>query len=121
MSHDRHYLAKVIGESLILAVAEISIASVELSSKYSVMNFSKDQATLQSASNALTSYVIIGSVWAIGSSLLLYAQFGQLGLICGLTTNFGLMLWIVWSYHHSFKKAAETYGLEYPELFKAIV
>ena len=115
------YISKIIGESLILAVAQLSLGSVELSSKYSVMNFSKDQATLQAASNSLTSYVVIGILWAIGSSLLLYSQFGMTGLLCGLTTNFSLMIWIVWSYMYSFKRAAETYGLEYPKMFHSIV
>ncbi len=121
MNKEKHPFAKVLGESLILSAIQISLASVEMSSKYSVMNFSKDQATLQSASNALTSYIFISIVWTIGSSSLLYSQFGMCGLVSGIISNLCILCWIVWSYVLAFKKAAKEYNLKFPKLFHALV
>jgi len=57
---------KIIGEALLYASIVSSIGSVEMSSKFSVMNFSKDQETLQNAADALSDYLRIGLLWTFG-------------------------------------------------------
>ena len=49
---------------------QFSIGSVEMSSKFSVKNFSKDQHTLQNAAGALSDYMKIGLMWSFGLSIL---------------------------------------------------
>lgn len=117
---DRNTTAVILGESLLLSSIQVALASVEMSSRFSVLNFSKDQTTLQNACNALTSYVIVGSIFTLGAVLVLYASFGlKGGIICALV-NVSVMLWITLSYRGAFRKAADIHGLEEPEMFQSL-
>jgi hypothetical protein len=108
---------KIIGESMILASLQSSLGSVEMSSKFSVINFSKDQETLNNALKALQEYFLIATIWLIGTSAVLYSQFGIRGAFSGIFAN-GIMLgWIVISYMICFRKAAKKYGLITPSFF----
>ena len=49
MNNNLDLYYKAIGEAILFASIQFSIGSVEMSSKFSVMNFSKDQETLQKA------------------------------------------------------------------------
>jgi hypothetical protein len=117
-SNSRHKFAEMLGNSILFASIQASIGSVELSSKYSVVNFSKDQETLQAASDALTGYLIIAFIWTIGSAMISYGQYGIPGLITSLVANIVLVGWIFFSYLHCFKTAARRYNLQFPTLFR---
>ena len=120
IKHADHTVATIFGESLLLSSIQVALASVEMSSRFSVLNFSKDTETLQNACNALTSYVIVGSLFTLGAVLVLYSSFGvKGGVICAAVNN-GVMMWIVVSYRGAFKKAAEKYNLEEPEMFRTL-
>jgi hypothetical protein len=75
---------KLMGNAILLASIQASIGSVEMSSKYSVINFSKDQTTLQGAADALTGYLFIGTIWMVGSLLINYGQYGWAGFFASL-------------------------------------
>ena len=109
-------LYKIIGKAILLASMQFSIGSVEMSSKFSVMNFSKDQETLQRAANSLTHYMTIGMVWTVGTSLLAYSNYGTTGMWVNVAANAGIMLWIYLSYVVAFKHAAKQYSLAYPRM-----
>ncbi len=91
-----------------------SVASVEMSSKFSILNFSTDQTTLQRASDALDGYNLVGGLWSIGVCMLMYGQYGELGLKCAIACNLAVIAWINLSYFHAFKKAAAANKLMYP-------
>ena len=59
-------LIAIIGSAILFSSLQFSVASVEMSSKYSVKNFSKDQTTLQHAADSLSDYIYIGTLWTIG-------------------------------------------------------
>ena len=82
-------------------------------------NLAKDEKTLQNAADALTSYIFIAVVWAIGSSAVLYGTYGLAGAICCIVANLVMILWIVLSYLHAFRKASDTFGIKYPKLFNS--
>lgn len=107
----------MIGEGILFSSMEASLASVEMSSKFSVINFCKDQETLQNAADALRGYLIIGCMWMIGTILVMYAQYGIAGAVTALVCNMIYVLWIHISYINSFKIAAEKYGLVEPYVF----
>jgi hypothetical protein len=119
MSVKEFNLAKVIGKSILLASIQSAIGSVEMSSKFSVLNFAKDEQTLQNAADALTSYIFIAVVWALGSSAVLYGTYGLPGAICCIVANLVMILWIVLSYLHAFRKASDNFGIKYPKLFNS--
>jgi hypothetical protein len=110
-------LAKTVAKAIFYASIQASIGSVEMSSKFSVMNFSKDQETLQRAADALKSYMIVGMIWTVGTMLALYASNGWCGASVGLGANVVMMGWIIISYMKAFRDAAERYNLEVPTLF----
>ncbi len=104
------------GEAVLLASMQFSIGSVEMSSKFSVKNFSKDQETLQNAADALSDYLRIGLLWTFGLSALFYAKYETEGMLMVLITNILIMAWIYYSYINCFDVAAKTYKLQKPKV-----
>lgn len=104
---------KMIGEAILYSSIQFAIGSVEMSSKFSVKNFSKDHETLDNAIEALHDYMKIGTIWTIGVALLLYSNYGFVGLVAGIISNLIIMCWIYFSYIKAFEIAAAKYGLEY--------
>lgn len=107
---------KMIGEAVLFSSMQFAIGSVEMSSKFSVKNFSKDQETLQNAADALADYIKIGFLWTIGTSLLLYANYNIEGVIASLVCNIAIIMWIYMSYLSAFKIAAQTNKLQMPKI-----
>ena len=108
---------KMLGNAILLASIQASIGSVEMSSKFSVVNFSKDQETLQGAADALTGYLFIALIWTIGSAMISYGQYSIPGLITSLLANLVLVGWIYFSYLHSFRVAKDKYNLKFPKVW----
>lgn len=115
---DREF-AKTVSKAIFLASIQSSIGAVEMSSKFSVLNFSKDQATLQRAADALRSYMIIAVIWTIGTVLSLYASHGACGGWVGFAANAVMMAWIYFSYTTAFKTAARENHLQIPIVFSS--
>lgn len=109
--------AKLIAKAIFYASIQASIGSVEMSSKFSVKNFSKDQATLDNAADALKNYIWIAGVWTVGTILTLYASYGVPGIIVGFLANAIMMGWIIVSYIMAFQDAATKYNLKMPQIF----
>ena len=107
---------KILGKSILLASMQFAIGSVEMSSKFSVRNFSKDQDTLQNAADALSDYIIIGILWSMGTSFLLYSSYGVKGLVYNLIANILIIMWILISYLQAFKYACKKYNLHMPKI-----
>jgi hypothetical protein len=108
---DNKELFKVIGEAILLGSIQFSIASVELSSKFSVINFSKDNQTLQNAKDALNGYMFIGVMWTVGVCLVLFANHGLYGAVAGFISNLTVLIWIWVSYQNAFANAKLKNGL----------
>jgi len=108
---------KVIGQSLFWSGLQFSIASVLQSSTFSVLNFSKDQETLQGAADALRHYIIVAVVWTVATMLVMYSKHGLCGLIVGFITNAIIVGWLIGLYLHAFKRAAERNHLQFPLIF----
>src|SRR5208282_4265865 len=109
-------LAKIIGKSIFYASIQAAIGSVEMSSRFSVMNFSKDQDTLQHAADALMSYLYVAFAWTMATTLVLYSEYGNIGAIIGIITNMLYVGWIYFSYIKAFNTAAKKNNLEKPRL-----
>jgi len=111
-------MPKLIGKSILFASMQFAIGSVEMSSKFSVKNFAKDQDTLQNAADALSDYLIIGLLWTFGTCLIFYTNYNWMGVAINTSINFAIMYWIYWSYMKSFKSACDKYNLIKPIMFK---
>ncbi len=108
---------KMLAQAIFLSSIQASIGSVEMSSRFSVMNFSKEQEILDNASSALKSYLFIAGMWTLATVLVMWSQYGLIGAITGFLSNLGYILWIYFSYQNAFKYAADKYGLQMPRVF----
>lgn len=108
---------KMLGQSIFYSSIQAAIGSVEMSSKFSVINFCKDQETLQNAADSLKNYMFVAAMWTIATMLVMYSQYGIPGLIVGFISNMLYVGWIYISYIYAFKKAATKYNLEEPYIF----
>ncbi len=104
---------RMIGEAIIFASIQFSIGSVEMSSKFSVKNFGKDEETLENAIDALHDYMLIATIWTIGVALLLYSSYGVTGLVMGIFSNAVVISWIYFSYVNAFHYTSKKYNLSY--------
>ena len=109
--------AEVLSKAIFLSSIQSSLGSVEMSSKFSVLNFASNQDTLQRAADALRSYMIIATVWTVGTILALYASHGWCGGWVGFAANIVMMSWIYFSYISAFKAAAKEHKLQEPTVF----
>ena len=113
----QNLLPKIIGKSILFASMQFAIGSVEMSSKFSVKNFSTSDDVLQNACDALCDYLIIGLLWTLGTSLIFYTSYKWNGVIINVSINFAIMYWIYWSYMKSFEYAMSKNKLSPPTLF----
>lgn len=124
MSTESEYLARkksivtIMGKAILFASMQFAIGSVEMSSKFSVKNFSKDQVTLQHAADALSDYIFIGVVWTLGTCMMFWGSYGMRGAVVNIIANFIIMAWIISSYKRSFEYACNVGGLQMPEMFR---
>lgn len=114
---DSKIMAKMIGQSLFYSSIQAAIGSVEMSSKFSVINFCNDQKTLKNAVDALRGYLFIGSLWAFATMLVMYSQYGMVGALVGFLTNLAYILWIYFSYMHAFSIAIKNNDLKHEPVF----
>lgn len=116
MGGNKNEFLKILGKAILLSSIGFSVASVEMSSKFSVRSFAKDAETLQRASDALDGYNLVGGLWMLGVCLLMYGQYGTLGLHMAILCNAAVILWINLSYWHAFKQAARDGNIPYPKI-----
>ena len=90
----------------------------QMSSKFSIASFAKDQGTLQRAADALRLYFYIAVLWTVACCLVLWGAYGWWGALFGFISNTLIILWICGSYVHSFRQATTRYDLKMPQLFK---
>lgn len=105
-----------IGEAILLGSISFCVASVEMSSKFSVKNFSTDQDTLQNAADALSDYITIAVIWMLANTFILFAKFGICGIVSSVIVNFVILFWIYDSYKKAFKVAADKNNLKMPHV-----
>ena len=118
MSTNKKDTAYILGKSILFASMQFAIGSVEMSSKFSVKNFSKDQETLNHAVDALSDYIIIGILWTLGTSLIFFSNYGTDGALLNIAANGAIIYWIYSSYMKSFKYASFKNKLVVPKLFR---
>lgn len=107
----------IFGKAILMASMQFAIGSVEMSSKFSVRNFAKDQETLNNAIDALRDYMIIGSIWTFGTSLIFFVNYGTIGLIVNILANMSIILWIYLSYFAAFEETASKNNLKVERWF----
>lgn len=119
MSEKSKLSVELISAALLFASSQWGIGSVSMSSSFSCKNFSKDQVTLNRAAAALREYLVVGVIWAVIVSVLMYYSFGTKGLVVSLILNFVIIAWMIYIYNVAFTEAACMNKLKHPGLFFA--
>jgi hypothetical protein len=114
----KNSMAYILGKAILFSSFQFAIGSVEMSSKFSVKNFSTDQTTLDNAIIALRDYIIIGLFWTLGTSLIFYANYGMKGMLMNVMCNLLIISWIYFSYQNAFNVAAKKYSLTNTPMWK---
>jgi hypothetical protein len=107
----------ILGKSILFGALQFSIGSVEMSSKFSVRNFSTNQETLDNAILSLRDYIIIGLLWTLGTSLIFFTNYGLRGLLLSSIINIAIIVWIYISYYNAFNDAAQKNNLQVKTIF----
>jgi hypothetical protein len=109
---------KMVAEAILYSSIQFAIGSVEMSSRFSVKNFSKDQETLQNAADALFDYMKIGTLWTVGVAILLYCKYKWAGVAGGVIANGLIIMWTYLKYLTAFRFAAKKYNLQMPQVIR---
>ena len=107
----------ILGKAILYASIQFAIGSVEMSSKFSVRNFSTNQQVLDNAVIALRDYIIIGLLWTFGTSLIFLVNYGLKGLVLNVIVNLFIILWIYFSYQVAFEKTGKQSNLQVKSIF----
>jgi hypothetical protein len=115
----KNSMAYILGKAILFSSFQFAIGSVEMSSKFSVKNFSDKQTTLDNAIIALRDYIIIGLFWTFGTSLIFYANYGMRGMMLNVLCNLLIIGWIYFSYQKAFNIAAKKHSLKNTPMWSA--
>ena len=105
---------KMLGSAILFASVQVSIASTTMSSVFSYRNFCKDRETLQSACDSLRHYFYIGILWAMGTTLIGYWEYGIKGMLANIIANLAVFSWVMTSYWTTFKQICRKRKLPMP-------
>lgn len=120
---EEHYARKqsfvaITGKAILFASMQFAIRSVEMTSKFSIKAFSKDQDTLQHAADSLSDYIFMGLCWTLGTSMIFWGNYGMKGVLINLIANLFFMSIIISGYKRALKYACQKGDLQFPELFR---
>lgn len=86
-----------------------------MSSSFSILNFAKDQATMDAAKEALNDFMWWGLLWNLGSTLVLGSEHGLKGSLAAVGANTAVLGGIWLKYNAAFEEARVRHGLPEPE------
>jgi hypothetical protein len=110
-------LIKILGKAILLASIQSALGSIEMSSKFTLLSISKDEDDLQKVADALSSYILLGIFWTIGSVAILYSNYGLTGFWAALITNLIILCWIIYYYISAIGRACKKHNMPCPKLF----
>lgn len=110
-------VTKIIAMTLVVASIHAAISGIELPQQFLIKMMVKNQDDLQEAADSFAMYTVIASIWTLGSSILMLAEYGIHGLFAGLIGNIIVYTWMFIEYNALFNKLSKKYSLEKPKIF----
>lgn len=114
-------LTKIISKSILLATILFALSNVEIGSKLQVLTSIEDQEELQLSADSLSTFILIGIIWTIGSSLLMYSYYQIQGFLVCFVINLIFLGYIYNSFIKIFRKISKSNNLEFPNIFKNFI
>ena len=110
-------VAKVIGMAIVVASVHAAISGVELPQQFLVKMMVKTQEDLQEAADSFAVYTMIATIWTVGSTILMIAEYGVPGVVAGLLANAIVYVWMFTEYKLLFDGIQKKFNLKPPKFF----
>lgn len=107
---------KIAGKVLVSATVQLSLGSLELPSRFMIRTFTRTQEAVDATVSEMYSYIVIGLLWTIGTTILMYVQHYYIGAVLNMTVNLLAMWWIIYRRYSVLVETATKYGLQVKSL-----
>jgi len=106
-----------LGQALVFASVQPALASMQMSSRFDIVNSATTQDLLEQAARDLRSFMIIAIIWAVGSTLVMYIQFSWRGAFINLVGQGLVGYWIFSSFRNAIVNQALRKNLQVPSVW----
>lgn len=103
---------ELIGKIMVTSVVQVSLAALELPPRIGIRKYVTTQDDARAFIGEMHAYIFIATIWAIGTSLLVYVSHYHLGAFLNLFMNLLIMYWIVSRRYTAYKENIEKYSLK---------
>ena len=107
---------KIAGKVLVSATVQLSLGSLELPSRFMIRSLIRTQEAVDATISEMYSYIVIGLLWAIGTTILMYVQHYYAGAVANILVNLLCIWWIVYRRYTVLVETAAKYGLQVKSL-----
>lgn len=106
-----------LGQALVFAAVQPALASMEMSSRFDIVNSANSQRSLEQAARDLRSFMVISIIWAVGSTLVMFFQFSWRGALINFIGQVLIMYWIYSNFRTAIVNQAKRRHLNIPPVW----
>jgi len=106
-----YQIGEICGEALLFGAVQAALAALEMGSRFAVVKSCRTQDVIDNGMTCLHNYLFLAFLWTMGTSLILYGNYGIVGFIIGFIANLLYIIWIYYEYSTIFANAAKKYKL----------
>ena len=108
---------ELLSKVLVVAAVQATLGCLELSSRLFLSKFVTTQRDVDIFINEIHGYMIMGSVWAITTTIVMYQMHEVEGAIINIIVQLLAMAWIIHRKYSVVKDNVEKYNLSTPSIF----
>ena len=99
------------------AAVQATLGNLELPSRVLERKFTTTKEDIDAFINSVHGYMFIGSLWAIGTTLVIFEKHRYYGAIMNLLLQIAAMTWIITRRYITIKHEADKYNLKMGSIF----
>lgn len=108
---------ELLGQSIFYSTILITISTLNLSSTYDIFVSANTQDRLDYSAESIRLSLVLVIFGFISIMLIMYNDYGLVGLIVSLIIALGYIIWIYYNYYQTIQKTAKNYNLIAPKIF----
>jgi hypothetical protein len=109
--------ATLIGKVLVNTAMQATLGNLELPSRLLLRNFTNTQGDADSFIDATHGYILIGGIWTLGTTILMYVMHEHVGALLNLLFQLLAMTWIISRRYSVYIANVQQYNLKSKSLF----
>ena len=110
-------LPELLSKVLVVAAVQATLGNLELNTRLFLNKFAVTQDDVDAFIDSIHGYMLIGSVWGVGTSMIMYQMHEIRGAIINAIVQLAAMLWIIIRRYNVVKDNARKYNLHIPSIF----